>query len=383
MYGANASGKTTLMRALFFFRNAIDASHRRWAPEGGVPREPFLLDDASTNLPSTFEVDALIHGTRYTYGFTVDSNRVLAESLFSYPRNKRQVWFERNWDGQDQFRFGKSLLGENRTIQNLTRSNSLFLSAAAQNAHHQLQPVYEWFTRQLEIVGLPARAGLHNFTANQCGDAHFRASVLQMLSSADLGIVDVEVTQQEVGEKMKKALAAFLQSVGEGDSSAPDEKSFSSIPKILLRHQSHSSVDPVGLPYEDESDGTKSLFALAGPVIRALQQGSVICIDELDSSLHPLLALGIVKMFNQPETNPNGAQLIFNTHDVNLLDGDVLRRDQIWFAEKDSGGATRFYALSDFKARREEKLGRGYLQGRYGAVPFLGRLASIGAADGE
>jgi len=125
------------------------------------------------------------------------------------------------------------------------------------------------------------------------------------------------------------------------------------------------------MPFDQESEGTKTLFSLAGPILVALHGGGVLVVDELDRSLHTQLAKRIVTMFNDPATNPNNAQLVFNTHDTNLLDTDVLRRDQIWFTEKGSDGATRLFPLTDFRARKYENLERGYLQGRYGAVPSI------------
>lgn len=382
MYGANASGKTTLIRALAFMRNAVAVSHRSWPPKGGVPREPFLLDAESVSEPSSFDAEFLIENVRFNYGFKVDSTRVVSEWLYSYPNRKRQLWFERNLVAGEDFKFGKNLAGENRTIQNLTRENSLFLSSSAQNAHQQLLPVYEWFTSQLEVVALPLREHLWATTASMCADADFRESVLRLLSVADLGIVDVEVTQRELDEKVKKMLASLFRSLSETDHNLPDEGEIGSMPQVVLRHESSTPGESIGLRFEDESDGTKALFAIAAPVLRALARGGTLCIDELDASLHPLLASNLVKAFNADESNPNRAQLIFNTHDVNLLDGEVLRRDQVWFAEKDKRGATHFYSLADFKARRDENFGRGYLQGRYGAVPFIGSLSQNALSDG-
>jgi hypothetical protein len=141
------------------------------------------------------------------------------------------------------------------------------------------------------------------------------------------------------------------------------------------------SESPVELSIFNESDGTVAYFSLLGPVVNTLESGGVLCVDELNSSLHPLLALELVRVFNDRKRNPLGAQLIFNTHDTNLLDSSLLRRDQIWFTEKDSSGATHLYPLSDFKPRKNENLERGYLQGRYGAIPFLGSDALPQAKD--
>ena len=137
---------------------------------------------------------------------------------------------------------------------------------------------------------------------------------------------------------------------------------------------------------EQESAGTLAYLALLGPAVEALKKGAVLCIDELDASLHPLLAAQLMRLFNNPATNPNGAQLILNTHDANLLSSGILRRDQIWFTEKNNDASSHLYPLTDFKPRRDENLQNGYLQGRYGAIPFLNSdafLGQFGATDGK
>jgi AAA15 family ATPase/GTPase len=150
-------------------------------------------------------------------------------------------------------------------------------------------------------------------------------------------------------------------------------------PRVMVRHQ--SAADDAWLPFHEESHGTQTLFRMAPYLLHALQHGSLLVIDELEASLHPLLALQVVRLFNDPRTNPRNAQLVFTTHDTNLLGTELgepaLRRDQIWLTEKDEEGATCLYPLTDYKPRKAENLERGYLQGRYGAIPFLGPLARV------
>jgi hypothetical protein len=364
---------------LAFMAGAVIKSQREWSPSGPMPREPFLLDSSSIEQPSTFEADILIDGTRYRYSFSLSATRVLSESLLAYPNGKKQTWFERDSSREVEFRFGKNLSGENKTIQNLTRPNSLFLSAAAQNAHQQLLPIYEWFDKKLDVVN-PARLSTLRLSAvRMCDSPEGRSTLLELLSAADLGIVDLDVAEKQVDEKFSSAFRVFMKTVTDTE---PPADALPPMPEIHLRHKAANVTHPVALDFDQESDGTKALFSLAAPIFHTLASGGVLCVDELDTSLHPLLALQVVKTFSQLRTNPRNAQLIFNTHDTNLLDSDVLRRDQIWFAEKDTGGATHVYPLSDFKPRRQENLEKGYLQGRYGAVPVPGRLVTIGE-DGQ
>ncbi len=340
IYGANASGKSTVFDALSFMRAAVEDSHRSWKPDGGIPRTPFALDPEAVAEPSRFAVDLLLDGIRYEYGFAVSSARVLEEWLFAYPKGRRQEWFTRDAAREEEFAFSRLLPGENRAISALTRPNSLFLSAAAQNNHPSLVPLFSWFSRTLEIADDQVRNVYPLVLAALCKKESFRAAVLNWLQSADLGIVGIDL----VGPRQSD---------------------------IQFRHESGSSGEDILLPFESESQGTRTLFVLAALVLNALARGETLAVDELDRSLHPHLAIQIVSVFNDPATNPLNAQLIFNTHDTNLLDRDHLRRDQIWFTEKGDDGATRLFPLTDFRARKYENLERGYLQGRYGAVPSV------------
>ncbi|MGO9271015.1 MAG: AAA family ATPase [Terriglobia bacterium] len=372
LYGANASGKTNVLKALDYMSGAVKASQRHWQPDGPIPRDPFLLDEEFRKQPSTFEVDILLEGTRYQYGFTLNSERILEEWLYAYPSGKRQTWFTRASAPEKNFKFGKNLTGENRAIEALTRDNSLFLSAAAQNNHAALLPIYNWFSNSFSFV--PGDRGpLQFFTAEMCVDEGHRRAVTQLLRAADLGVVGLDVREVDYFDTTEAPEGArkFMEALKAAFAALPDVHLTGKTRKICLRHRSRTE-EGVQFSTENESDGTVAFFGLLGPVVRALEAGGTVCIDELDSSLHPLLAIEVVRLFNDPKRNPKGAQLIFTTHDTNLLDTSLLRRDQIWFTEKDSAGGTHLYPLSDFKPRRNENLERGYLQGRYGAVPFIG-----------
>ena len=382
IYGANASGKTNVIRALQYMRSAVCDSQRRWSPEGPIPREPFLLDPKSKSDSSSFDVDLVLDGVRFHYGFTLNDREILGEWLDAYPSGKRQLWFKR--EGKT-FTFGKKLTGDNRAIERLTRPNSLFLSAAAQNNHEALLPVYKWFSEQLGYV--PRERGfLDQETALMCKVEGFKPWIVGALHAADLGVIGLEVREMNLLSLMRQAeekvddahwsrvgeilgalrkIAAFAKE--EGVEFPVLEKR----QKLSLFHKGSISA---GVPFgeENESDGTLAFFGLLGPVFGTINSGGTLCVDELDASMHPLLALEVVRLFNDPKLNPRGAQIIFTTHDTNILDMASLRRDQIWFTEKDAEGGTHLYPLTDFKPRKNENLARGYLQGRYGAVPFIG-----------
>ena len=188
-------------------------------------------------------------------------------------------------------------------------------------------------------------------------DNALAASIRQLLEAADFGIVDIKSVDDEQEHRGRM----FRRT------------------RILLKHQTND--EDSWLDMEEESNGTKTLFRMAPSVFRALDSGGLLVVDELESSLHPLLGAVIVEMFNSPQKNPRNAQILFTTHDTNLLgttlDKPPLRRDQIWFVEKDKEGASNLFPLTDYKPRKSENLERGYLQGRYGAIPFLGDIVRI------
>lgn len=376
MYGANASGKSNVIDALVFMQHAVSASQRRWEPTGGVPRQPFALGREKTEV-SAFAVEIMLAGVRYEYGFSVDDEIVQEEWLSAWPHGRKQEWFSRE---QQSFDFGRSLHGENRSIEALTRPNSLFLSAAAQNNHEQLAPVFQWFADRMRVamrrVGqipshsnwwkqfVPDKAGLHS--------KRLRERVSSLLAAADLGIDDFRVTEER-----------FEVPVGIASTGFDDSKSFT---RQRLSFSHGGARAQTWLDLGVESTGTQLLVSLIPVLLPLLDQGGILAIDELNS-LHPMMSLALVKMFQDPARNPNGSQLLFNTHESSLLgtllaDPPPLRRDQVWLTEKDKEGATHLYPLTDYTPRSTENLERGYLQGRYGAVPFFGSFDG-GAKVGE
>ncbi len=371
VYGANAAGKSNVFGALQFLCEAVRDSHRVWSRDGGIPREPFLLDEEGEASPSTFEVDFLLDGVRYRYGFGVDSRRVLFERLDAWPAGRRQLWFIRRTPEAAGFELGKSLKGNNRLMAGLVRGNSLFLSVAAENNHAMLSPVWSWLAGRLRFSAAENQAARTALTVRLL--ASRRKAIAGLIRLADLDVVDLAprdaVLPAWPGHGWDLPPAQEVCEVG----SAPDALA---TPTIEVRHAAGAGGGARGsvLPLERESRGTRAWLALAGPLLHVLESGSVLCADELGASLHPRLTGELIRLFGDPRRNPNGAQLLFNTHDTALLGnlfGEALRRDQVWLVEKDEIGATRLYPLTDFKPRKDENLQRGYLQGRYGAIPFI------------
>jgi uncharacterized protein len=375
VYGPNASGKTNLIRVLSFIKEFVTGAANRELEES-IPVTPFKLDAASAQSPSEFELTFIHDAVRYQYGFAVDRKRVYQEWLLAYPKGSPQRWFERHWNGaagEYDWYFGSHLKGEKAKMAQMTRANAPFLSIGAQFNHPQLTSVYEWFSRYLRTIDGDG-GNLTVVTARMANeDEMLKKKIVQLLQSSDMGIADFSITERILKDFDPDMLptgipSRFLHLIGsrEGELHLLD---------IGVFHRAVDNVsDQVRFSLREESNGTQRLFAFGGPWLDTLAKGYVLAVDELDSSLHPLLVRGLIDLFHSSESNEKDAQLIFNTHDTTLLDADLFRRDQVWFVEKDSGGASHLYPLLDFSPRKTEALGKGYLMGRYGAIPVMSEL---------
>lgn len=374
VYGANASGKSNLLGALSAMCEHVRDSFHKRAPNAGVPRDPFRLDDVSIDRATEFDIDFIADGVRYEYGFACNDARFTAEWLYAYPAGSRQVWFER---ANDAFRFGRGLRGENRTIANITRSDSLFVSTAAQHGHRALAPIYRFFESRIGVEVSanvdPVEIEMH---ANLVDDA-----LLKFITWADVGIDDVRIEDanraQALATDQLNQLKTSLTGKIDTEVNIPSRT-------IKFGHATKSGTTAY-LDLSAESRGTLRLTKLVYFALTALRHGKILVIDELDASLHTLLASRLIELFGNPKLNPKGAQLLATTHDTHLLCSPAIRRDQIWFAEKSREGATSIYPLTDIRTRAEDNLERGYLQGRFGAIPFLGSVEELfgGARRGD
>lgn len=355
IYGANASGKSNFVSAIRFVRDMIVESHVRLPHGGGVPRRAFALDADYAKRPTVAEIDFVSEGTLYTYGFSATDEAFTEEHLYAYPFGKRQVLFARK---NQVFNFGRTLKGENKTIEKLARPNSLFLSVAAQNNHKELSPLVQYF----ENVTVRDDSRGHEFVTSR--SLHPR--VLGILRDVGTGVVAFREQPIKLSEETRSALEALLSSFGGGESVKLDDD-----PPMKIIEFAHMRRDGELVHFEPEveSAGTRRLMVLLAPILRAIDEGYPLVIDELDASLHTKLCEKLVSLFASRSQNPKRAQLITTTHDTNLINSRLLRRDQIWFAEKDVSGATAIYSLAEFKTRQGDRFEKGYLEGRFGAVP--------------
>jgi hypothetical protein len=253
---------------------------------------------------------------------------------------------------------------------------------AAQNNHEALASVNRWFSQSVSFVighlALMGRSIHRAGVAQLCQDEADKATIVRLLAQADLGIADVSIEDAPLPELSRKAVELIGAQLPHG-TSRPETAATHRV--IRLLHRVGARLAP--FEAEQESSGTLAYLALLGPLVNLLKNGGVLLVDELDTSLHPLMALQIMRLFSDPASNPHSAQLVFNTHDTNLLRSGEIRRDQIWFTEKDSTGTSHLYPLTDFKPRRQENLENGYLQGRYGAIPFIHPDYLTGNAGGN
>ena len=370
VFGANASGKTNLLKAMDDMRAHVLHSFRAGSPTGGILRRPYLLDPASKHAPSRYEVDIVLADVRHEYGFVIDDDRVIDEWAFHYPHGRAALLFRRQ---HTHVELGSMNRAKGRAVSELLRPNALFLSTAASAAHPTLLPLYAWFSRNLRLAEANSRAFGQALTTQLLDDPASRERALAMLRAADLGITGAKKHELDpvVRDRLTRAVRIIsgLEDEPAGGEEGPEFEELG----VRLTHRGVGA--DVELDASDESLGTLVWFGLVGPVVEALADGTVFLADELDASLHPTLVAQLVRLFQNPDTNPRGAQLIFNSHDATLLGDSVsdrlIGRDQVWFTEKRDDGSTRLYALADLDPRKEEAVGRRYLAGRYGAMPIL------------
>jgi AAA15 family ATPase/GTPase len=375
IYGPNASGKSNLLKAIQVLKNLVINSASRMQTGDKLPVEPFKLNRETAKKPSSFEVIFIHEKIRYEYGVSLNRERVFEEWLIAYPNEIQQNWFSREYlpdnpelklDEGYKWSFGKGLKGEKKRIQRFVRSNSLFISHAAQNNHPQLTEVFDFFQDKINIL-------IHidtPYILDDSNNTNFQNQIAKLLSEADTGIADLKM--ESTPETLNSSLTHFIQQEMENRGINITMKDITDVGKldVITIHKMNDSDQEVEFDIDDESDGTQRLFEIAGYWLYVLEYGEVILIDELDRSSHPVLSKALIKMFNNPEINKNNAQLIFTTHDTTLLDCEIFRPDQIWFTEKDNS-MTKLYSLFDFRPREDESLQKGYLLGRYGAIPFI------------
>ncbi|MBE2998865.1 ATP-binding protein [Nocardiopsis sp. HNM0947] len=383
IFGANASGKTALVDALSFMARMVSGHYDQRSDLFGeieqIPREPFLLDPVHADEPSSFTVDLLLGGHRYTYGFGVTGTEVVEEWLYLYtPDGTEEVVFER--EGQS-FSYGTAETDAPELTDVLNVEHNVLLIGVLANAQpaafrssaaEALREVRKWFLRRLSNWGQVSPELSRTLTRIE---PRLLERLSSLAASADTGIDGYEFTRNEVAERQLTLLESY------GSEAADLLPGSARTGRVHFRHRGRTDTYPLDL--SAESSGTRAILSLGLAVLQALEHGGTLVVDEFDTSLHSSLSGALIKLFNTPENNPYGAQLVFTSHDTNLLGRihghEVLASDEIWLTEKDSSGATSLYPVSSFESADEENRDRRYLVGRYGGVPHLDEAAFLEA----
>lgn len=391
LYGANASGKSNLVRAMDFARSLILQGVR---PKQLIPVEPFRLDKRRLAEPSRFEFEFIAGDQAYAYGFAAGRRRIYEEWLYAINVKNEQMLFERSTDneGITQAKFGRQIIKNDEERQFLdfvvrgTRPNQLLLTETAENNVRQFEPAYEWFRNRLTIIFPHSRA--RGVQVGVYKDQKFTQALTAFLQAMDTGIDEVCAKQIDP-EALNFPLELLTDDLDKETEALPDQVQERMIgldssrgQRYLLRYDKENLLEAYSLgtrrringesvDFElfEESDGTQRLFDLF-PILYGNQE-RVFVIDELERSLHPNLVYRFIRHFLE---SANNNQLIVTTHESTLLDLDLLRRDAIWFVEKSPTGASTIYSLETFKPRHDLDIRKGYLHGRFGAVPVFDSL---------
>jgi uncharacterized protein len=409
IYGANAAGKSNLIKAIDFAQDLIIEGTRSGQM---IPIPTFKLDDYRKK-PSKFEFNFTHQNAFYSYGFTLNTHQVLEEWLYGIPPNGKQevLYFDRitSEQGDTTVEYGSKLRGRsNKDKQFLdfiaqgTRPNQLFLTEAVERNVKLLKPIVNWFRKVLTII--PAESRYIGLEIGMLSSQEFTSFLSDFLKFAGTGIDFISIEEsildfdsqfpelpKDIREELYQQLAEADENSGvmiesvQGNRYLLVKGSQGRINLLQLktkhRHQGGQLVD---FAIDEESEGTQRLINLI-PALFILSRNpeKVIFLDELDRRLHPLLSRKFLEFALQYKNNKNKNQLIFTTHDTNLLDLDLLRRDEIWFVEKNAQGASHLYSLAEFKIRPDLKIEKGYLNGRFGAIPFFGDIHNLGWANRE
>lgn len=376
IFGANASGKTKFIEGLMFMKQFVIRSSKD--SQKGEPIEvvPFKLQTDSEKDSSEFEVIFLYKKEMFRYGFEVTNEKVVSEWLYHRPKTKEVEIFYRD---KQKFEIHNRNFSKGATLikEKLIRDNALLISVAGQFNDKIAGKVIEWFKGFKTISGLD-ESGYKGFTMGRTKDPKHRAKILELLKVADLGIQEISLEILDVN-KLPKDMPQELKDI---ISKKMKDEDAEFISDVLTTHKKFDSnkkhIGDIKFSMdEEESSGTRKFFYLTGPVLDSLENGNVLIVDELDSKLHPNLVCKLVSLFNSVEHNPNNAQLIFNTHDTNLLGSGLFRRDQIWFTEKDRIGVSKLFSLADFAVRKNENFENNYIEGKYGAIPYLNAFENL------
>lgn len=377
IYGANSSGKSNVLLALTTMRTVLLGSVRL-NPKDELNYQPFKLDLVSASNPTSFEIQFLQDEVKYRYGFEYDTTHICKEWLYEKRDGQRE--FNLFLRVEDEFEVSRVRFPEGLDKENATPSNRLFVSLVAQLKGSKSMRILDWFHKCNYLSGINSE-GYEGFTLKMFSE-HLEGckEALNFFHHTQLGFKELLVTEKKFSDEMFSDKVQIPDAVRLKLMEELKGKTIMEAKTTHYIYNENGEVSGVGTFDKDEmeSEGTKKMIEMSGPIFDTLKSGKLLIIDELDAKLHPLLTRNILQLFMDPQTNKHGAQLIFTTHDTNLLNLDYLRRDQIWFTEKDQTESSDLYSLAEFrgedgvKVRNDRSVQKDYINGRYGAIPFLG-----------
>jgi uncharacterized protein len=366
IYGANASGKSNLLKAMRIMRDLILNSSKESNATEKINVDPFLLNTQTAKEPTIFQIEFVKNALIYRYGFSVDKKVVHEEWLYvsGYRENKKELMLFEREGSKYNLPSSSPFYNEGKGLQEKTRDNALFLSVVANFNGKIALDIQSWM-RNFTFI-----SGMNNRNLNKMGafleKPHYKEKILKLIKAADTGIVDLIVEEIEID-------------LGDNDLKEFLPTNYKTEILFSVRKTFDQDENEVGLQNfvvgTSESEGTKKLLSLVGPLIEILENGGVLLIDELDAKLHPHLTRQIVELFNSYDVNKGNAQLIYATHDVTNLTNKQFRRDQLWFVEKDVFGSSELFSLAEFrdiddkKVRKDASYSKDYMLGKYGAIP--------------
>jgi AAA15 family ATPase/GTPase len=363
IYGTNASGKSNIVKSMNFMKNFVLNKFKIIQSTDKLFHYPFKLSNETENSSTTFEIIFFNENIKYRYGFEYDKDNIYSEWLFADEKGKESKFFVRDIDEEDyvnreKFKEGYIFFDKKNKKINVNK-NQLFIWKCDQNSGKISQSILKWFKNFNVLSGVKLK---EDITLNLIKELNLTKEVLNLIKVADISIDNILIDEEEVKNTIN------LQKI-------------SQVSKIVINTK-HKKYDKNGniigeeeFDLNEESTGTKKLFALSVPIIDTLKNGKILVIDELEANLHPILTKYLIQLFNDENINKNNAQLIFTTHDTNFLKPYLFRRDQIWFSEKNKFSSTELYSLVEFKGvRANEDFEKQYIQGKYGAIPYIGKF---------
>jgi AAA15 family ATPase/GTPase len=364
IYGANSSGKSNFINALVTLRTLIIISSKLSSTDE-LNITPYELNLSTIGKPSFFEIVMIIDGVRYRYGLEATAKGITAEWLFEAKKKKEKPLFIREGDGIEVMKS----FPEGTNLEEKTRDNGLFLAVADQFNGVIAKRIFAWFKLFYPFSGLAAHENFRHISSYLLTSADYKDSLKRFFLDLDLGFSDIKVNKVNEDKKEEQYEIFTVHEVFDDNNE--------------LSHTVRFNLS------DRESAGTNKLYNLGCLIFTVLKFGGLLVVDELDTSLHPNLTVVITRLFNSKQDNPHNAQLIFTTHDTNLLENGNYRRDQIYFVEKDHYGASDLYSLVEYKepggktVRKDRSFKKDYIQGRYGAIPYIGNLSNLINNDQE